>query len=78
MSEELIIWMSPRVGFIDIADRFCTGSSIMPQKKNPDVPELARGKTGRVNGNLIALTHADERPTTRLQQRQSRRQRTLI
>ena len=55
LSEELILWMSPRVGFIDIADRFCTGSSIMPQKKNPDVPELARGKTGRVNGNLISL-----------------------
>jgi argininosuccinate lyase len=55
MSEELVIWISPRVGFIDIADRFCTGSSIMPQKKNPDVPELARGKTGRVNGHLIAL-----------------------
>ena len=55
MSEELVIWMSPRVGFIDIADRFCTGSSIMPQKKNPDVPELARGKTGRVNGHLIGL-----------------------
>ncbi|HEU4853295.1 MAG TPA: argininosuccinate lyase [Telluria sp.] len=55
MSEELIIWMSPRVGFIDIADRFCTGSSIMPQKKNPDVPELARGKTGRVYGHLVAL-----------------------
>lgn len=55
MSEELVLWMSPRVGFIDIADRFCTGSSIMPQKKNPDVPELARGKTGRVNGHLIAL-----------------------
>lgn len=55
MSEELVIWMSPRIGFIDIADRFCTGSSIMPQKKNPDVPELARGKTGRVNGHLIAL-----------------------
>ncbi len=55
MSEEFVIWMSPRVGFIDIADRFCTGSSIMPQKKNPDVPELARGKTGRVNGHLIAL-----------------------
>jgi argininosuccinate lyase len=54
-SEELILWMSPRVGFIDIADRFCTGSSIMPQKKNPDVPELARGKTGRVNGHLVAL-----------------------
>jgi argininosuccinate lyase len=47
--------MSPRVGFVKIADRFCTGSSIMPQKKNPDVPELARGKTGRVNGDLIAL-----------------------
>jgi len=55
MSEELVIWMSPRVGFIDLADRFCTGSSIMPQKKNPDVPELARGKTGRVNGHLIGL-----------------------
>lgn len=55
LSEELIIWMSPRVGFIDLADRFCTGSSIMPQKKNPDVPELARGKTGRVVGHLMAL-----------------------
>ncbi len=55
MSEELIIWMSPRIGFIDIADRFCTGSSIMPQKKNPDVPELARGKTGRVYGHLNGL-----------------------
>jgi len=55
LSEELIIWMSPRVGFIDLPDRFCTGSSIMPQKKNPDVPELARGKTGRVYGSLISL-----------------------
>ena len=55
LSEELVIWMSPRVGFIDLADRFCTGSSIMPQKKNPDVPELARGKTGRVTGHLVAL-----------------------
>lgn len=55
LSEELILWMSPSVGFITLADRFCTGSSIMPQKKNPDVPELARGKTGRVNGNLIGL-----------------------
>lgn len=54
-SEELILWMSPRFGFIDLADRFCTGSSIMPQKKNPDVPELVRGKTGRVNGHLVAL-----------------------
>ncbi|MBW8896757.1 MAG: argininosuccinate lyase, partial [Massilia sp.] len=55
MSEELVTWMSPRIGFIDIADRFCTGSSIMPQKKNPDVPELARGKTGRVYGHLMGL-----------------------
>ena len=55
MSEELILWMSPRVGFIDLADRFCTGSSIMPQKKNPDVPELVRGKTGRVSGHLLGL-----------------------
>ncbi|MFA5243207.1 MAG: argininosuccinate lyase [Sulfuricella sp.] len=55
LSEELILWMSPRFGFIDIADRFCTGSSIMPQKKNPDVPELVRGKTGRVTGHLVAL-----------------------
>ncbi|BBP05957.1 argininosuccinate lyase [Sulfuriferula plumbiphila] len=55
LSEELILWMNPRFGFIDLADRFCTGSSIMPQKKNPDVPELIRGKTGRVNGHLVAL-----------------------
>ncbi len=53
--EELVLWMSPRYGFIDLADRFCTGSSIMPQKKNPDVAELIRGKTGRVNGHLVAL-----------------------
>ena len=55
LSEELILWMSPRVGFIDLPDRFCTGSSIMPQKKNPDVPELARGKSGRVFGHLVGL-----------------------
>ena len=55
LSEELILWMSPRFGFINLPDRFCTGSSIMPQKKNPDVPELVRGKTGRVNGHLVAL-----------------------
>ena len=55
MAEELIIWMTPRFGFIDLPDRFCTGSSIMPQKKNPDVPELLRGKTGRMNGHLVAL-----------------------
>jgi argininosuccinate lyase len=55
LSEELIIWMSQNFGFINIADRFTTGSSIMPQKKNPDVPELARGKTGRVVGHLMGL-----------------------
>ena len=54
-SEELIIWNSAQFDFISLPDRFCTGSSIMPQKKNPDVPELVRGKTGRVNGHLIAL-----------------------
>ena len=55
LSEELVIWMSPAFGFVRIADRFCTGSSIMPQKKNPDVPELMRGKTGRVYGSLVAM-----------------------
>jgi argininosuccinate lyase len=54
-SEELIIWMSQSVGFIELPDRFCYSSSIMPQKKNPDVPELIRGKAGRVNGHLVAL-----------------------
>ncbi len=54
-SEELIMWSSPMFGFVEIADRFCTGSSIMPQKKNPDVPELVRGKTGRVTGHLMGL-----------------------
>ncbi len=55
MSEELVLWTSGQFGFIDLPDRFCTGSSIMPQKKNPDVPELVRGKSGRVNGHLVAL-----------------------
>lgn len=55
LSEELVLWMNPRFGFITLPDRFCTGSSIMPQKKNPDVPELARGKTGRIYGHLTAL-----------------------
>ncbi len=54
-SEELILWSSAQFNFIDLPDRFCTGSSIMPQKKNPDVPELVRGKTGRVNGHLVGL-----------------------
>ncbi|MFK7828236.1 MAG: argininosuccinate lyase [Congregibacter sp.] len=55
MSEELVLWTSAQFGFVELPDRFCTGSSIMPQKKNPDVPELVRGKTGRVNGHLVAL-----------------------
>jgi len=54
-SEELVLWTSAQFNFIDLPDRFCTGSSIMPQKKNPDVPELVRGKTGRVYGDLISL-----------------------
>jgi argininosuccinate lyase len=54
-SEELVLWISPQFGFIDIGDAYCTGSSIMPQKKNPDIPELVRGKTGRVYGDLMAL-----------------------
>lgn len=55
ISEELVLWSSVQFGFVNISDAYCTGSSIMPQKKNPDVPELVRGKTGRVNGNLVAL-----------------------
>jgi argininosuccinate lyase len=53
--EEMVLWSSQQFNFITLPDRFCTGSSIMPQKKNPDVPELSRGKTGRVNGHLISL-----------------------
>lgn len=55
MAEEIVLWMSQNFGFIDLADRYCTGSSIMPQKRNPDVAELARGKSGRVVGHLMAL-----------------------
>ena len=55
LAEEIVLWMSQNFGFIDLADRYCTGSSIMPQKRNPDVAELARGKTGRVVGHLMAL-----------------------
>ncbi len=55
LSEELILWSSQEFGFITISDAFCTGSSIMPQKKNPDIPELLRGKTGRVYGHLLSL-----------------------
>jgi argininosuccinate lyase len=55
LAEELVLWMSPRYAFVRLPDRFTTGSSIMPQKKNPDVPELARGKSGRVTGHLMSL-----------------------
>ena len=55
MSEELVLWSSSQFGFIELSDAYCTGSSIMPQKKNPDVPELVRGKAGRVNGRLVTL-----------------------
>jgi argininosuccinate lyase len=55
LCEELVLWVNPRFGFVTLPDRFCTGSSIMPQKKNPDVPELARGKSGRVFGHLMGL-----------------------
>lgn len=54
-SEELVLWSSAQFNFVDLGDKFCTGSSIMPQKKNPDVPELVRGKTGRVYGHLMSL-----------------------
>jgi argininosuccinate lyase len=54
-AEELVLWTSPRLGFVRLPDRFCTGSSIMPQKKNPDVPELVRGKSARVTGSLMTL-----------------------
>jgi argininosuccinate lyase len=55
MAEEMVLWSSAQFNFIVLPDRYCTGSSIMPQKKNPDVPELVRGKTGRVNGHLVSL-----------------------
>ena len=55
LAEEIVVWSSTEFGFIEVDDAFATGSSIMPQKKNPDVAELARGKTGRVYGNLMAL-----------------------
>ena len=55
LSEELVLWSTEEFGFVELPDAFCTGSSIMPQKKNPDVSELTRGKTGRVYGDLIAI-----------------------
>jgi argininosuccinate lyase len=62
LAEELILWSSADFNFVSLSDAFCTGSSIMPQKKNPDVPELVRGKTGRVYGNLIGPADGDESP----------------
>jgi len=55
MAEEMVLWSTAQFNFVQLPDRYCTGSSIMPQKKNPDVPELVRGKTGRVNGHLVSL-----------------------
>jgi argininosuccinate lyase len=55
MAEEIVLWMNQNFGYVDLSDRYCTGSSIMPQKRNPDVAELARGKSGRVVGHLVAL-----------------------
>ena len=55
LAEELVLWMNPRFGFVRLPEAYCTGSSIMPQKRNPDVPELVRGKSGRVFGALVAL-----------------------
>ena len=74
MSEELVLWTSAQFDFIDLPDRFWTGSSIMPQKKNPDVPELVRGKTGRVYGHLMSLLTLMKSAAAGLQQGQSGRQ----
>jgi argininosuccinate lyase len=75
-SEELVLWTSAQFGFVNLPDRFCTGSSIMPQKKNPDVPELVRGKSGRVRPDGPA--DADEIAAARLQQGQPGRQGTAV
>ncbi len=69
LAEELILWSTEEFHFIELDDSFTTGSSIMPQKKNPDMAELVRGKTGRVNGNLIISPYRVERVATCLQQR---------
>ena len=70
LAEELVLWSSPRFGFVRLPDRYCTGSSIMPQKKNPDVPELVRGKSGRVVRPPGGAARADEGAAARLQQGQ--------
>ena len=66
LAEEIVLWSSGEFDFIEIDDAYTTGSSIMPQKKNPDMAELARGKTGRVYGNLMGTVDHDERPAARL------------
>jgi argininosuccinate lyase len=78
LSEELVIWMSPAFGFVAIADRFCTGSSIMPQKKNPDVPELMRGKTGRWYGALMRMLTGHQGPARSRTTRTTRRTRSRM
>ena len=74
LAEEIVLWMSQNFGFIDLADRYCTGSSIMPQKRNPDVAELARGKSGRVVGHLMGLLTLMKGQPLDLQQGQPGRQ----
>jgi argininosuccinate lyase len=78
MAEEMIIWTSAQFAFVDLPDRFCTGSSIMPQKKNPDVPELIRGKAGRVQGHLVALITLMKGQPLAYNKGQSGRQRTAL
>ena len=78
LSEELILWSTQEFGFVRMPDAFCTGSSIMPQKKNPDLPELVRGKTGRVYGNLMALLTTMKGLPTHLQQGHAGRQGTPV
>ena len=69
LSEEFCLWSSTEFGFIELDDAFATGSSMMPQKKNPDISELVRGKTGRVYGHLMAMLTYGQRPAFNLQQR---------
>ena len=79
LSEELILWSASEFKWITLSDKTCNRfSSIMPQKKNPDIPELLRGKTGRVNGNLVALLTVMKGLASCLQQRYARRQRGCI
>ena len=67
-AEEIVIWTTPQFGFVRLSDRFTTGSSIMPQKRNPDAAELVRAKTGRIVGALHGAARRDEGPAARLRQ----------